>query len=54
MLAGMLGEVVCLHVQLGLEDDKLFFQASAVRAQEVVLLKVPLQLLIVEEVVGLS
>lgn len=54
MFTGMLGEVVSLHVQLGLEDDKLLLQASAVRAQEVVLLEVFLQLFIVEEVVGLS
>lgn len=54
VFAGMLGEVVRLHVQLRLEDDKLLLHASAVGAQEVVLLEVPLQLLIVEEVVGLS
>lgn len=53
MLAGMLGEVVRLHVQLRLKDDKLLLHAPAVRAQEVILFKVPLQLLIVEEVVGL-
>lgn len=54
VFADMLGEVVRLHVQLRLEDDKLLLHASAVGAQEVVLLEVPLQLLIVEEVVGLS
>lgn len=53
MLAGMLGEVVCLHVQLRLEHNELLLHASAIRAQEVVLLKVLLQLLVVEEVVGL-
>lgn len=54
MFTGMLGEVVSLHVQLRLEDDKLLLQASAVRAQEVVLLEMLLQLFVVEEVVGLS
>lgn len=54
VFAGMLGEVVRLHVQLGFEDDKLLLHASAVGAQEVVLLEVPLQLLVVEEVVGLA
>lgn len=54
VFAGMLSEVVCLHVQLRLEDDKLLLHASAVRAQEVVLLEVPLELLVVEEVVRLS
>lgn len=53
MFAGMLGEVVCLHVQLRLEDDKLLLHASAVGAQEVVLFEMPLKLIIVEEVVGL-
>lgn len=53
MFAGVLGEVVRLHVQLRLEDDKLLLHASAVRAQEVVLFEVPLELLVVEEVVGL-
>lgn len=53
MFASMLSEIVRLHVQLRLKDDKLLLHASAVRAQEVVLLKVLLQLVVVEEVVGL-
>jgi hypothetical protein len=54
VFTGMLGEVMRLHIQFRLEDDKLLLQASPVRAQKVVLLKVLLQLFIVEEIMGLS
>lgn len=50
----MLRQVMCLHVQLRLEDDKLLLQASSIGAQVVVLLEVLLQLVVVEEVVRLS
>lgn len=54
VFASMLRQVVCLHVQLRLKDDKLLLQASSIGAQEVVLLEVLLQLIVVEKVVRLS
>lgn len=50
----MLSKVMRLHIQFRLKDDKLLLQTSPVRAQKVVLLKVLLQLFIVEEIMGLS
>lgn len=50
----MLCQMMCLHVQLRLEDNELLLQASPIGAEKVVLLEVLLQFVVVEKIVRLS